>query len=61
MDGNISVYCSVCFAMPGEPCVEKYVAHGTDGVTPVISAAPHGTRIADSDRAQFSLSQKAPQ
>lgn len=62
MDENIDIYCPVCFAMPGESCREKYVAHGTTGVTPVICAT-HGTRRADSGRAQYfrDLSQKAPQ
>lgn len=60
MTGSTDIYCATCFAMPGEPCVEKYLAHGKDGVTPVICAT-HGTRIADSDRAQFFVSQKAPQ
>ncbi len=58
MDG-LSVYCSVCFSMPGEPCVEKYLAHGTEGVTP-IHCAPHSARLIDDNRAQFFLSQKAP-
>lgn len=61
MAGNIDIYCSTCFAMPGEPCIEKYLAHGTSGVTPVVSAATHGGRIADSERAQFFVSRKAPQ
>lgn len=59
MDASTDIYCATCFAMPGEPCVEKYLAH-PDGVTPV-PCATHGTRIAGSDRAQFFLSQKAPQ
>lgn len=61
MTDGTSVYCPTCFAMPFEPCVEKYLAHGTDEVTPVVSSAPHGARIADSGRAQYYLSQKAPQ
>jgi len=62
MEENTDIYCPVCFAMPGEPCREKFVAHGTVGVTPVMCAT-HGTRRADSGRARYfkELSPQAPQ
>lgn len=60
MDGNTSVYCPTCFAMPGESCRSKFISYGDGEVMPVISPT-HGSRIADNDRAQFFLSQKAPQ
>lgn len=59
MDGNTSVYCPICFSMPGDPCVSMYLVHGEGNLIPVV-APTHGARIADSDRAQFFLSQKAP-
>lgn len=60
MADGISVYCPVCFSMPGEPCISKYLVHGEGNLTPVL-APTHGARIADNDRHQFHLSQKAPQ
>jgi hypothetical protein len=43
------VFCSTCFALPGELCRTKYVAHGQDEVTPVICPT-HPSRLADSER-----------
>lgn len=61
MGDGTDIYCPICFAMPGEPCIEKYVIWGGVNVTPVITGAPHGARLVDSDRAQFFMSRKAPQ
>lgn len=44
---SIDVYCSTCFAMPGEACRTKYLVHGHDEVTPVICPT-HSARLADS-------------
>jgi len=46
---STSVYCPTCFAMPGEMCRTKYVAHGEDEVTPVI-CPPHRARLIDSQK-----------
>lgn len=49
MDHGTDIYCSTCFAMPGEPCRTKYLVHGHDEVTPVICPT-HRTRLADSEK-----------
>ena len=49
MGNDIDVYCPTCFAMPGEMCRTKYVAHGDDEVTPVICFT-HSARLVDSQR-----------
>lgn len=49
MDVSISVYCFICFAMPGEMCRTKYLVHGLGEVTPVICPT-HATRLIDSQR-----------
>jgi hypothetical protein len=43
------VYCSTCFAMPGELCRTAYVVHGKGEVTPVICRT-HSSRLADSHK-----------
>jgi hypothetical protein len=49
MGNDQDVYCPTCFAMPGELCRSKYLAHGRDGVTPVICTT-HPARLMDSQR-----------
>lgn len=44
MDEGIDIYCSTCFAMPGEACRTKYLVHGQDEVTPVICPT-HSARL----------------
>lgn len=46
MDRSIDVYCSTCFALPGEPCRTKFLVHGHDEVTPVICPT-HNSRLVD--------------
>ncbi len=49
MDYATDVYCSTCFALPGELCRTKFLVHGRDEVTPVVCRT-HDTRLADSER-----------
>jgi hypothetical protein len=46
MDEGINVSCSMCFAVPGELCRTKYVAHGYHDVTPVMCPT-HRSRLID--------------
>jgi hypothetical protein len=46
MHRAISIFCPTCFAIPGELCRTKYVAHGNDEVTPVICLT-HGSGLVD--------------
>jgi hypothetical protein len=46
MVDDIDVYCSTCFALPGELCRSKYLVHGRDEVTPVICRT-HYARLLD--------------
>jgi hypothetical protein len=57
---NTNVSCPICFALPEEPCISKYVVYGEGNVIPVLTPT-HGARIADSERARSYLSRKAPQ
>jgi hypothetical protein len=45
----IRIYCSTCFAIPGEPCRTKYIVHGRGEVTPII-CPPHSTRLSDCEK-----------
>jgi hypothetical protein len=54
MDLDINVYCSTCFAVPGEQCRTKYIVHGFQEVTAVICPT-HNSRLVDSDRASIVL------
>jgi hypothetical protein len=54
MDLDINVYCSTCFAVPGEPCRTKYIVHGFQEVTAVICPT-HNSRLVDSDKASIVL------
>jgi hypothetical protein len=49
MANAMDVYCSTCFAMPGEMCRTTYLVHGAGEVTPVICPT-HTSRLADSQR-----------
>jgi hypothetical protein len=49
MGNDHDVYCPTCFAMPGELCRSKFLAHGRDRVTAVVCAA-HPARLVDSQR-----------
>jgi hypothetical protein len=49
MGDDLSVYCSTCFAMPGELCRTRYLVHGHGEVTPVI-CRPHMDRVLDSQK-----------
>jgi hypothetical protein len=49
MANNIDVFCSTCFALPGESCRTKFLVHGRDEVTPVICCT-HSVRLVDSQR-----------
>jgi hypothetical protein len=49
MVDEIDVYCSTCFATPGEMCRTKYLVHGNDEVTPVICRT-HYARLLDSQK-----------
>jgi hypothetical protein len=49
MSSDIDVYCSICFAVPGERCRTKFLAHGRDEVTPV-TCRTHSARLVASQR-----------
>lgn len=49
MISDIDVYCSTCFALPGELCRSKFLAHGVDEVTPVVCPT-HKTRLLAAQR-----------
>jgi hypothetical protein len=49
MGNEIEVYCPTCFAMPGELCRTKFLAHGEDEVTPVICRT-HLDRLLESQQ-----------
>ena len=49
MGDAMDVYCSTCFALPGEMCRTKYLIHGKDEVTPVICRT-HSARLVESQR-----------
>ncbi len=36
MSSEIEVYCSTCFALPGEACRTKFLVYGLDEVMPVV-------------------------
>jgi hypothetical protein len=49
MDHGTQIYCSTCFALPGEMCRTKFLVYGHDQVMPVICPT-HSSRRADSER-----------
>jgi hypothetical protein len=55
MDFGTHIYCSTCFAMPGEMCRTKFLVYGHDQVMPVVCPT-HSTRLADSEREAMRLS-----
>jgi hypothetical protein len=59
MAENTDIYCSTCFAMPGESCVSKYLVHGDDVLTPVVCPT-HPGRVVDSERAQWHRDNLSP-
>ncbi len=36
MNIDIDVYCSTCFALPGELCRSKFLVYGADQVMPIV-------------------------
>jgi hypothetical protein len=36
MSSDIDVYCSTCFALPGELCRTKFLVYGLNEVMPVV-------------------------
>ena len=44
MSRDIDVYCSTCFALPGELCRSKFLVYGLGEVMPVICPT-HQTRL----------------
>lgn len=60
MNESTDIYCATCFAMPGEPCVSKYIVYGEGHLTPVVCPT-HPGRTVDSERAKsFTMSPKSP-
>ena len=49
MSNDTDIYCSTCFAMPGEMCRTKFLVHGADEVTAVICRT-HSARLVDGQR-----------
>jgi hypothetical protein len=49
MDRGIQIYCSTCFALPGEMCRTKFLVYGLGQVMPVVCPI-HSSRRADSER-----------
>ena len=49
MSSDIDVYCSICFALPGELCRSKFLAYGHGEVMPVICPT-HKTRLIAAQR-----------
>jgi hypothetical protein len=47
MTNAVDLFCSTCFALPGESCRTKYLVHGDGEVTPVICPT-HSIRLIDS-------------
>ena len=44
MSTDIEVYCSTCFALPGELCRSKFLVYGLDEVMPLVCPT-HKTRL----------------
>jgi hypothetical protein len=49
MGNETEVYCSTCFALPGEPCRTKFLVYGRSEVMPVVCRT-HQARLLDSRR-----------
>jgi hypothetical protein len=49
MDECTHIFCSTCFAMPGEPCRTKFLVYAHNEVMPVICPT-HSARLAESER-----------
>lgn len=49
MSSDMDVYCSTCFALPGELCRSKFLVYGTDEVMPVVCPT-HKTRLIAAQR-----------
>jgi hypothetical protein len=43
------VFCSICFALPGEQCRSKFLVYGRGDVMPII-CRPHSARLVASHR-----------
>jgi hypothetical protein len=56
MDTDTNVYCSTCFAVPGELCRTKYIIHGCQEVTAVICPT-HSSRLVDSESTRAAAGQ----
>jgi hypothetical protein len=46
---DTDVFCSICFALPGEKCRSKFIAYGRDQVMPIICRT-HNARLVASHR-----------
>lgn len=55
MDFGTHIYCSTCFAMPGEKCRTKFLVYAHNQVMPIICRT-HSTRLADSEKQALRLS-----
>jgi hypothetical protein len=49
MGNETEVYCSTCFALPGELCRTKFLVYGRSEVMPVVCPT-HRARLIDSRR-----------
>ena len=49
MSNDIDVYCSTCFALPGELCRSKFLVYGQNEVMAVICPT-HKTRLIAAQR-----------
>jgi hypothetical protein len=49
MSIDLDVYCSTCFALPGELCRSKFLVYGGDEVMPIICPT-HNTRLIAAQR-----------
>ena len=50
MSNELDVYCSTCFALPGERCRTKFLVYGRNEVMPVVCPT-HDARVQAKRRA----------
>jgi hypothetical protein len=46
MAKDTDVFCSICFALPGEECRTKFLVYGRDRVMPVICRTHNARSVA---------------
>jgi hypothetical protein len=46
MGSEFEVYCSTCFALPGELCRTKFIIYAADEVMPVVCPTHHSRLVA---------------